>query len=87
MELLSHPALDGLKVMIVFSKMDRKTSRQVNELKSLMRLEEVMEKSNHDISDISFNIEKQENLTTIFEWIMQFKIDVVETPKFDFPLA
>ena len=73
--------------MIVFSKMDRKAGRSINELTNLMRLEEIIEGGNHIVTKITFNIQKQDNLKQIFDWLMGFKIDVIEKAKFDCPLA
>ena len=73
--------------MIVFSKMDKKAGRSINELTNLMRLEEIIEGGNHIVTQITFNIQKQDNLKEIFDWLMGFKIDVIEKAKFDCPLA
>ena len=73
--------------MIVFSKMDKKAGRSINELTNLMRLEEIIEGGNHIVTQVTFNIQKQDNLKQIFDWLMGFKIDVIEQPKFDCPLA
>ena len=73
--------------MIVFSKMDKTASRNQIELKNLMRLEQIIDSGNHDVTEITFNIQKQDNITEIFDWLMGFKIDVIEQPKYDFPLA
>ena len=73
--------------MIVFTKMDRKAGRSINELTNLMRLEEIIEGGNHIVTRITFNIQKQDNLKQIFDWLMGFKIDVIEKAKFDCPLA
>ena len=73
--------------MIVFSKMDKTASRNQIELKNLMRLEQIIDSGNHDVTEITFNIQKQDNITQIFDWLMGFKIDVIEQPKYDFPLA
>ena len=73
--------------MIVFTKMDRKAGRSINELTNLMRLEEIIEGGNHIVTKITFNIQKQDNLKQIFDWLMGFKIDVIEKAKFDCPLA
>ena len=73
--------------MIVFSKMDKTASRNQIELKNLMRLEQIIDSGNHEVTEITFNIQKQDNITEIFDWLMGFKIDVIEQPKYDFPLA
>ena len=73
--------------MIVFSKMDKKASRNQIELKNLMRLEQIIDSGNHEVTEITFNIQKQDNIKQIFDWMMGFKIDVIEQPKFDCPLA
>ena len=73
--------------MIVFSKMDKTASRNQIELKNLMRLEHIIDSGNHEVTEITFNIQKQDNITQIFDWLMGFKIDVIEQPKYDFPLA
>jgi hypothetical protein len=73
--------------MIVFSKMDKKASRNQIELKNLMRLEQIIDSGNHEVTEITFNIQKQDNIKQIFDWMMGFKIDVIEQPKYDFPLA
>ena len=73
--------------MIVFSKMDKKASRNQIELKNLMRLEQIIDSGNHEVTEITFNIQKQDNITKIFDWLMGFKLDVIEQPKYDFPLA
>mgnify|MGYP001451412290 CR=1 FL=1 len=71
----------------VFSKMDKKASRNQIELKNLMRLEQIIDSGNHEVTEITFNIQKQDNIKQIFDWMMGFKIDVIEQPKYDFPLA
>ena len=73
--------------MIVFSKMDKKASRNQIELKNLMRLEQIIDSGNHEVTEITFNIQKQDNIKQIFDWMMGFKIDVIEQPKFNCPLA
>ena len=73
--------------MIVFSKMDKKASRNQIELKNLMRLEQIIDSGNHEVTEFTFNIQKQDNIKQIFDWLMGFKIDVIEQPKYDFPLA
>ena len=73
--------------MIVFSKMDKKAGRSISELTNLMRLEEIIDHGNHIVTQITFNIQKQDNIKQIFDWMMGFKIDVIEQPKYDFPLA
>ena len=73
--------------MIVFSTMDKKASRNQIELKNLMRLEQIIDSGNHEVTEITFNIQKQDNIKQIFDWMMGFKIDVIEQPKYDFPLA
>ena len=73
--------------MIVFSKMDKKASRNQIELKNLMRLEQIIDSGSHEVTEITFNIQKQDNIKQIFDWMMGFKIDVIEQPKYDFPLA
>ena len=73
--------------MIVFSKMDKKAGRSISELTNLMRLEEIIDGGNHIVTKITFNIQKQDNIKQIFDWMMGFKIDVIEQPKFDCPLA
>ena len=73
--------------MIVFSKMDKKASRNQIELKNLMRLEQIIDSGNHEVTEITFNIQKQDNIKQIFDWMMGFKIDVIEHPKFNCPLA
>ena len=73
--------------MIVFSKMDKTASRNQIELKNLMRLEQIIDSGNHEVTEITFNIQKQDNIKEIFDWLMGFKIDVIEQPKYDFPLA
>ena len=73
--------------MIVFSKMDKTASRNQIELKNLMRLEQIIDSGNHEVTEITFNIQKQDNIKQIFDWMMGFKIDVIEQPKFDCPLA
>ena len=73
--------------MIVFSKMDKKASRNQIELKNLMRLEQIIDSGNHEVTEITFNIQKQDNIKQIFDWMMGFKIDVIEQPRYDFPLA
>ena len=73
--------------MIVFSKMDKKAGRSIKELTNLMRLEEIIDHGNHNVTKITFNVQKQDNIKQIFDWMMGFKIDVIEQPKYDFPLA
>ena len=73
--------------MIVFSKMDKTASRNQIELKNLMRLEQIIDSGNHEVTEITFNIQKQDNIKQIFDWMMGSKIDVIEQPKFDCPLA
>ena len=48
--------------MIVFSKMDKKASRNQIELKNLMRLEQIIDSGNHEVTEITFNIQKQDNI-------------------------
>ena len=67
--------------------MDKKASRSINELTNLMRLEEIIDHGNHNVTKIDFNIQKQDNIKEIFNWVLGFKIDVIENPKFDCPLA
>ena len=67
--------------------MDKTASRNQIELKNLMRLEQIIDSGNHEVTEITFNIQKQDNITEIFDWLMGFKIDVIENPKFDCPLA
>ena len=67
--------------------MDKKASRNQIELKNLMRLEQIIDSGNHEVTEITFNIQKQDNIKQIFDWMMGFKIDVIEQPKYDFPLA
>lgn len=86
-ELLSHPALEGLKVMIVFSKADRKAARHEHELKNLMRLDEIIAGGNHDVKEMTFNYKNEEHIKEVFDWCMQFKVFVKEIPVYDFPLA
>ena len=52
MELLSHPSLEEVSVMIVFSKLDRQAARQLHELKTLMRLEQIVGGGNNDVSQV-----------------------------------
>merc|ERR1711997_546191 len=87
-ELLCHQKLDGVRVLIVFSKMDRKASRQLHELKNLMRLEQIIDNCNHIVTETTFNIKTRESISEIFNWCMQFRlpIDPAMIPK-DFPLA
>jgi hypothetical protein len=73
--------------MIVFSKMDKKAGRSIKELTNLMRLEEIIDHGNHNVTKITFNVQKQDNIKQIFDWMMGFKIDVIEHPKFNCPLA
>ena len=88
MELLCHEKLDGVSVMIVFSKMDRKSARQLHELKSLMRLEHIVDNCNHVVTETTFNIQNREKIDEIFSWCMQFRlpVDLSKIP-YDFPLA
>ena len=72
-ELLGHPSLEGVSVMIVFSKLDMKGARQLNELKNLMRIDQIVENGNHDVTQVSFNVSKRDEIGEIFEWCMQFK--------------
>ena len=76
MELLSHPSLEGVSVMIVFSKLDRKAARQLNELKNLMRLDQIVNGGNNDVSEITFNIENPVNISEIFNWCMKFQTSI-----------
>ena len=72
-ELLSHPSLEGISVLIVFSKLDRKAARQLNELKNLMRLDQIVNGGNNDVKETTFNIENRENISDIFNWCMKFQ--------------
>lgn len=73
MELLSHPSLEEVSVMIVFSKLDRQAARQLHELKNLMRLEQIVGGGNNDVSQVTFNIQNPENISEIFNWCMKFQ--------------
>ena len=73
MELLNHPVLEGVSVLIVFSKVDVKAARQLDELKNLMRLEQILGLVNHDVTEITFNIQTRENISHIFNWCMRFQ--------------
>ena len=74
--------------MIVFSKLDRQTARQLHELKSLMRLEQIVRGGNHDVSETTFNIKSRENVSDIFNWCMKFRVPILPTDMpYNFPLA
>lgn len=72
-ELLGHPSLEGVSVMIVFSKLDREGARKLHELKSLMRLDQIVGSGNHDVTEVSFNHKKREKVAEVFDWCMQFQ--------------
>lgn len=59
--------------MIVFSKLDRQAARQLQELKTLMRLEQIVGGGNNDVSQVTFNIQNPENISEIFNWCMKFQ--------------
>lgn len=72
-ELLSHPSLESSSVMIVFSKLDLQSARQLHELKNLMRLDQLVANGNHEVTELAFNIAKRDNIADIFNWCMRFQ--------------
>ena len=72
-ELLAHPSLDGISVMIVFSKADLRCARQLHEMKNLMRLEQIIGGGSHDIQEVTFDISKRDTTAQIFDWCMKFQ--------------
>lgn len=71
-ELLSHPSLESISVLLVFSKLDLKSSRQYHELRNLMRLDQLIACGNHDLTEVTFDLKKRDKLGEIFEWCMRF---------------
>ncbi len=72
-ELLNHPSLENVSVMIVFSKLDMKSARLLHELKNLMRMEQLVNCGNHEVTEISFDMSKRDNVADIFNWCMRFQ--------------
>jgi len=72
-ELLANPSLDGISVLIVFSKADLQSPRKLQELKSIIRLDQIASMSSQDVQEMTFNIKKKETLGCIFEWCMNFQ--------------
>ena len=61
-----------LPVMIVFSKSDLKSARNLMEIQYLMRLDTILRQGMQMIQHVSFNVVTKENMDTIHEWCMQF---------------
>ncbi|XP_023329318.1 ADP-ribosylation factor-like protein 16 [Eurytemora carolleeae] len=72
-ELLNQPALQGAPFLIVFSKTDIKSSRTLNELKQLMRLDEIKEHSTQELHSLDFNTEETSKIEPILNWCLKFK--------------
>ena len=72
-ELLANPSLDGISVLIVFSKADLQSPRKLQELKSIIRLDQIASMSSQDVQEMTFNIKKKETLGCIFEWCVNFQ--------------
>ena len=77
-ELLAHPSLDGTSVLIVFSKADLQSPRNMQELKSIIRFDNIVSMTNQDVQSMTFNISKKDTLEKIFDWCMKF-----HTPSMD----
>ena len=71
-ELLAHPSLDGISVMVVFSKADQRSARQLHEMKNLMRMEQIIGGGTQDIQEVIFDISKRDTSGQIFDWCMKF---------------
>ena len=61
-----------LPVMIVFSKSDLKSARNLMEIQYLMRLDTILRQGMQMIQHVTFNVVTKENIDTIIEWCMQF---------------
>ena len=77
-ELLAHPSLDGISVMVVFSKADMRSSRQLHEMKNLMRLDQIILGCNQDIQEVTFDVSKRDTSGQIFDWCMKFQSPMQE---------
>jgi len=72
-QLLHHPALQSSPFLIVFTKTDVKSARTLNEMKTLMRLEDIIMHSTQKIEIMEFTSEDKEKIEPILEWCMKFK--------------
>ena len=72
-ELLHQPSIQSAPVLIVFTKTDLKSARTLNELKSLMRLEDIKQHSNQEINVLEFNTEDETKLGPVLDWCIRFK--------------
>ena len=72
-ELLHQPSIQSAPVLIVFTKTDLKSARTLNELKSLMRLEDIKQHSNQEINVLEFNTEDESKLGPVLDWCIRFK--------------
>ena len=72
-ELLHQPSIQSAPVLIVFTKTDLKSARTLNELKSLMRLEDIRQHSNQEINVLEFNTEDESKLGPVLDWCIRFK--------------
>ena len=73
MELLHQPSIQSAPVLILFTKTDLKSARTLNELKSLMRLEDIKQHSNQEINVLEFNTEDHAKLGPVLDWCMKYK--------------
>ena len=72
-ELLHQPSIQTAPVLVVFTKTDLKSARTLNELKSLMRLEDIKQHSNQEINVLEFNTEEESKLTPVLDWCMKYR--------------
>ena len=77
-ELLSHTSLDGVSVLIVFSKADLQSPRNLQEFKSILRFDQIQSMGNKDIQDMTCNMKKRDTLAPIFDWCMKFQTPSME---------
>ena len=77
-ELLSHNSLDGVSVLIVFSKADLQSPRNLQEFKSILRFDQIQSMGNQDIQDMTCNMKKRDTLAPIFDWCMKFQTPSME---------
>lgn len=72
-ELLHQPSIQTAPVLILFTKTDLKSARTLNELKSLMRLEDIRQHSSQDINVMEFTTEDESKLRPVLDWCMKYK--------------
>ena len=72
-ELLHQPSIQSAPVLILFTKTDLKSARTLNELKSLMRLEDIRQHSSQEINVMEFNTEEEAKLGPVLDWCMKYK--------------